>query len=132
MGKRVVGNDVDADGKALIIVTGAIQGGKSTFLRSLGLAPLLMQCGLFVAADAFCSSLCDRLFMHSGHGGGRADAGGEGKHSFGTGLLGKAMAGLIDLTGQGRFGKDENVVFLHTGGAVRFFGYPDAFGASAN
>ncbi|HWX49092.1 MAG TPA: D-cysteine desulfhydrase [Roseomonas sp.] len=43
---------------------------------------------------------------------------------------GKGMAGLIDLIGKGRFGKDENVVFLHTGGAVGLFGYPDAFGVS--
>jgi len=42
---------------------------------------------------------------------------------------GKGMAGLIDLIGKGHFGKDENVVFLHTGGAVGLFGYPDAFGA---
>lgn len=40
---------------------------------------------------------------------------------------GKAMAGLIDLIGKGRFGKDDNVVFLHTGGAVGLFGYPEVF-----
>lgn len=41
---------------------------------------------------------------------------------------GKGMAGLIDLVRKGRFKKDENVVFLHTGGAVALFGYPGAFG----
>jgi len=41
---------------------------------------------------------------------------------------GKAMAGLIDLATGGYFGTDENVVFIHTGGAVGLFGYPDAFG----
>ncbi|MCA0918367.1 MULTISPECIES: D-cysteine desulfhydrase [Halomonas] len=40
---------------------------------------------------------------------------------------GKGMAGLIDLIRQGHFKQDENVVFLHTGGAVALFGYPDAF-----
>jgi len=40
---------------------------------------------------------------------------------------GKAMAGLIDLVGKGRFAKDENIVFLHTGGSAALFGYPDAF-----
>jgi L-cysteate sulfo-lyase len=45
---------------------------------------------------------------------------------------GKGMAGLIDLIGRGKFGKDENVVFLHTGGAVGLFGYPDAFGVPAD
>ncbi len=38
---------------------------------------------------------------------------------------GKAMAGLIDLIRKGRFRKDENVVFLHTGGQVGLFGYKD-------
>ncbi|GGC31826.1 1-aminocyclopropane-1-carboxylate deaminase [Siccirubricoccus deserti] len=41
---------------------------------------------------------------------------------------GKGMAGLIDLIGQGRFGKEENIVFLHTGGQAGLFGYPEAFG----
>ncbi len=62
--QRVVGNDVNADHKDLVIITGANQGGKSTFLRSVGVAQLMMQCGLFVAAKAFSSSLCDGLFTH--------------------------------------------------------------------
>ena len=41
---------------------------------------------------------------------------------------GKGMAGLIDLIRKGRFGKEENVVFLHTGGQAGLFGYPEAFG----
>ena len=41
---------------------------------------------------------------------------------------GKGMAGLIDLIRKGKtFGKDENVVFLHTGGAVGLFGYRSTF-----
>ncbi|MBP0446405.1 D-cysteine desulfhydrase [Roseomonas sp. SSH11] len=40
---------------------------------------------------------------------------------------GKGMAGLIDLIGQGHFKPEENVVFIHTGGAVGLFGYPSAF-----
>jgi len=36
---------------------------------------------------------------------------------------GKAMAGLIDLIRKGQFGKNETIVFLHTGGAVGLFGY---------
>lgn len=60
----VVGNDLDADGKNPIIVTGANQGGKSTFLRSIGLAQLMMQAGLFVAAESFDSSVSDGLFTH--------------------------------------------------------------------
>ncbi len=41
---------------------------------------------------------------------------------------GKAMAGLIDLVRKGRFAKDSDIVFLHTGGSAALFGYPDAFG----
>ncbi|RPH44089.1 MAG: D-cysteine desulfhydrase [Burkholderiales bacterium] len=41
---------------------------------------------------------------------------------------GKGMAGLIDLIRQGTFRKDENIVFLHTGGSVGLFGYPSTFG----
>lgn len=40
---------------------------------------------------------------------------------------GKGMAGLIDLIRTGHFKKDENVVFIHTGGAVGLFGYRSAF-----
>jgi DNA mismatch repair ATPase MutS len=61
---KVVGNDLAADGKGLAIVTGANQGGKSTFLRSIGQAQLMMQCGMFVGAESFCANLCDGLFTH--------------------------------------------------------------------
>lgn len=64
MKKRVVGNDVNADGKDLTIITGANQGGKSTFLRSIGLAQLMMQCGMFVPAVSFCANVCTGLFTH--------------------------------------------------------------------
>lgn len=40
---------------------------------------------------------------------------------------GKGMAGLIDLIRKGHYKKDENVVFLHTGGAVGLYGYMHAF-----
>jgi DNA mismatch repair ATPase MutS len=61
---RAVGNDVNADGKSLVMITGANQGGKSTFLRSIGLAQLMMQCGMLVPAESFAGSVCERLFTH--------------------------------------------------------------------
>ncbi|MEM8837319.1 MAG: D-cysteine desulfhydrase [Pseudomonadota bacterium] len=41
---------------------------------------------------------------------------------------GKGAAGLVDLIRKGAFADDENIVFLHTGGAAALFGYTDAFG----
>ena len=60
----VVGNAVNADGRDLVVITGANQGGKSTFLRSVGLAQLMMQCGLFVGAEEFTADLCPALYTH--------------------------------------------------------------------
>lgn len=40
---------------------------------------------------------------------------------------GKGAAGFIDLIRKGHFEKDENIVFLHTGGSQALFGYRDAF-----
>ncbi|MEW9570395.1 hypothetical protein ABQJ54_01380 [Rhodanobacter sp. Si-c] len=64
MARGVVGNTLDANGRQLAIVTGANQGGKSSFLRSVGLAQLMMQSGLFVAAESFAGELCTGLFTH--------------------------------------------------------------------
>jgi len=38
---------------------------------------------------------------------------------------GRAMAGLIDLIRKGEFGKDETIVFWHTGGSTALFAYAD-------
>jgi hypothetical protein len=64
MGHSVVSNAIDADGKSVAIITGANQGGKSSFLRSIGLAQVMMQCGMFVAAESFAAELCSGLFTH--------------------------------------------------------------------
>jgi hypothetical protein len=61
---RAVGNDLAGDGKQLIVITGANQGGKSTFLRSVGLAYLMMQCGMFVTAEGFSAALGDGVYTH--------------------------------------------------------------------
>jgi DNA mismatch repair ATPase MutS len=60
----VVGNDVQADGKSLVIITGANSGGKSTFLRSVGVAQLMMQCGLFVTARSYRADAARGIFTH--------------------------------------------------------------------
>ncbi len=64
MQQKVVGNNINADYKELVVITGANQGGKSTFLRSIGLAQLMMQCGMFVPAASFCANVCNSLFTH--------------------------------------------------------------------
>ena len=64
MNKRPVGNEITADGKSLIIVTGANQGGKTTFLRSFGLAQLMSQSGMFAPAASLELNVVDGLFTH--------------------------------------------------------------------
>jgi DNA mismatch repair ATPase MutS len=64
MNKAVVDNDVDGNDKNLAVITGANQGGKSTFLRSVGLAQVMMQSGLFVGAEAFRANIARGVFTH--------------------------------------------------------------------
>jgi DNA mismatch repair ATPase MutS len=64
MKKKIVGNELEAKGKHLIVVTGANQGGKSSFLRSIGVAQIMMQSGCFVAADSFSANLRTNAATH--------------------------------------------------------------------
>ena len=61
---NVIGNTCSMKQKDLLIVTGANQGGKSTFLRSIGIAQVMMQCGLPVTAYTFRSGIFPRIFVH--------------------------------------------------------------------
>ncbi len=61
---KVVGNDVAGTGKTLVVITGANRGGKSTLLRGMGLAQLMMKCGMFVAAESFRANVCNGVFTH--------------------------------------------------------------------
>ncbi|MFT4297449.1 MAG: hypothetical protein QM582_18765 [Micropruina sp.] len=48
----------------LAVITGANQGGKTTFLRSVGCAQLLLQAGMFVPAVRYRSSLASTVHSH--------------------------------------------------------------------
>jgi MutS domain V len=61
---RVVSNDIDAGGRSLVMITGANQGGKSTFLRSVGLAQLMMEAGMVVGAESLRLSVAHGVFTH--------------------------------------------------------------------
>jgi hypothetical protein len=61
---NIQGTTIEADGKALTVITGANGGGKSTFLRSVGIAQLMMQAGMFVTAQAFTANVRSGIFTH--------------------------------------------------------------------
>lgn len=64
LNQKVVGNTLFAPGKELFVITGANQGGKSTFLRSIGVAQLMMQSGMFVPAGNFSANICKMICTH--------------------------------------------------------------------
>ncbi|MDD4159815.1 MAG: hypothetical protein PHO18_02590, partial [Synergistaceae bacterium] len=61
---EVIGNTLDLTGKNAVIITGANQGGKTTFLRSIGQAQIMLCCGLFVTADKYISVLTKGVYSH--------------------------------------------------------------------
>jgi DNA mismatch repair ATPase MutS len=63
-GRKVIGNTLNGNDKDIVIITGANTGGKSTFLRSVGLAHLMMQAGMFVSAQSFTAEVCNGIFTH--------------------------------------------------------------------
>ena len=58
------GNDFSFEGIDLYLISGANQGGKSTFLRSVGQHQLMAQCGMFVFAEAAAVPLRSGIFTH--------------------------------------------------------------------
>lgn len=59
-----VGNDVEADERTAVILTGANSGGKSTLLRALGVATLMAQSGMFVCASDWEATARTGVFTH--------------------------------------------------------------------
>lgn len=53
--------------KALVVIVGANEGGKSTFLRSLGVVKLMMQCCMFVRVDYFSSGISNAIYSYYKH-----------------------------------------------------------------
>ncbi|MCX7786131.1 MAG: DNA mismatch repair protein MutS [Spirochaetes bacterium] len=64
MGKRIVGNQLHAKNRNPLVIMGPNKGGKTTFLRSLGQAQLLMQAGMFVPAETFSANPVSGIFTH--------------------------------------------------------------------
>jgi DNA mismatch repair ATPase MutS len=61
---KVVPNTLNLDGKELVFITGANQGGKTTFLRSVGQAQVMLQSGMFVGAKSFSANIASGIFTH--------------------------------------------------------------------
>lgn len=55
---------ITAGDAALVVLTGANRGGKSTALRAAGVAQLMAQAGLFVAAERYEFAVCTGVFTH--------------------------------------------------------------------
>jgi hypothetical protein len=64
MKAKPVCNDLGTVKKPLLIISGANRGGKTVYLRSIGQAQLMMQCGMFVAAETFESSISSGVYTH--------------------------------------------------------------------
>lgn len=61
---NVIGNELNAKNKKLYLITGANQGGKTTFLRSIGQAQMMAQCGMFVCSSEYTAPIRSSIFTH--------------------------------------------------------------------
>ncbi len=59
-----VSNSIDVTPYDAVIVTGANQGGKSTYLRSMGIAQVMCQAGMYVPAKAYPQRIYRDIFPH--------------------------------------------------------------------
>lgn len=90
---KAVGNGMTGNGKALAIITGANQGGKTVFLRSIGLAQLMMQAGMFVGAEAFSANIASAVFTHFKR---------EEDHAMKSGKLDEELKRMSDIVQETR------------------------------
>lgn len=61
---KVDGNDIDKENVKLYLISGANQGGKTTFLRSLGQAQIMGQLGIIVGAEEFSFPVRCHIYTH--------------------------------------------------------------------
>ena len=62
--ENIVTNDLESNNKYLFIITGANQGGKTTFLKAIGQAFLLSKCGMKVGAKEFNYPIKNNIYTH--------------------------------------------------------------------
>ncbi|MDA8346190.1 MAG: DNA mismatch repair protein MutS [Thermaerobacter sp.] len=86
---KIVGSDADFGDRCVVVVTGANRGGKSTFLRSIGQAQLMMQAGMFIAAESFAANVSEGVFTHFRR---------EEDQSMQSGKLDEELSRLHDIT----------------------------------
>jgi len=61
---KISTNNLEAKDRKLVIITGANQGGKTSFLKSIAQAQIMMQCGMFVAAHSYIGSVTTGIYTH--------------------------------------------------------------------
>ncbi len=95
----VIGNDVEADGYGLVVVTGANGGGKSTLLRAVGLAQVMLQAGMFVSATELRAGLRSNVLTHFSREEGTVPDGGrlDAELRRLSALVGRATPGSLVL-----------------------------------
>jgi len=86
----VVANDVELDGKSLVLVTGANQGGKTTFLKSFSEMQLMASCGMFVGASSCRIPIRPSMFTHFKRGEDETHASGKLDEEL------ERMGGIVD------------------------------------